>query len=48
MNYHIVWAPKAEQHLAAAWLAATDRPAVNRAADEIDRVLAKRPLEVGE
>jgi plasmid stabilization system protein ParE len=47
MTYRLIWTPAAENDLAAVWLAAADRPAVNRAADELDRVLARTPLGVG-
>jgi plasmid stabilization system protein ParE len=47
MNYTVIWTPAAEQHLAAVWLAATDRKAVNSAATEIDRLLANEPGTCG-
>lgn len=39
--------PRAEGQLATAWLAATDRNALTRAAAEIDRLLAADPVNNG-
>ena len=44
----VVWKPSAEQHLAAIWLAAPDRNAVTAAANQIDRMLAADPENVGQ
>ena len=42
------WVPKAEDELILIWIAATDRNAVSRATNEIDRLLRDRALDVGE
>jgi plasmid stabilization system protein ParE len=43
----VVWKPSAEQHLAAIWLAASDRAGVTAAANRIDRLLATDPEKLG-
>jgi hypothetical protein len=48
MNWTVIWMPPAEEQLAAAWLAAADRNAVTRAADDIDLVLETFPTTAGE
>jgi hypothetical protein len=48
MNYSVFWVPKAEQELAAAWLAAADRAVVTRAAQQIDEQLRMDAHVVGE
>ena len=48
MNYRVEWSPRAEQLLAAAWLAASERGAVSAAADWLDRELECAPLTLGE
>jgi hypothetical protein len=48
MNYTVIWTPSAEQDLAAAWLAAANRPAVTVAAHAIEQDLRRTPLTVGE
>jgi hypothetical protein len=48
MNWAVIWMPPTEQQLAAAWLAAPDRNAVTRAADDIDLVLETFPTTAGE
>jgi hypothetical protein len=48
MNYRVDWAPRAEQQLAAAWIAATDRAAVTTAAARLDAYLARDPLRLGD
>ncbi len=48
MNYTVVWQPTAENQLATAWVDATDRGAVARASDRVDRVLAVDPAHEGE
>jgi plasmid stabilization system protein ParE len=40
MKYTVVWTATAEQDLAAVWLGAADRQAVDSAADTIDRLLS--------
>jgi hypothetical protein len=47
MNYHVDWAPTAEQQLAAVWLATANRAAVTAAADWLDNELAVTPLRFG-
>lgn len=48
MRYDVRWGLRAEQLLAAVWLAAADRQAVTRAATWFDDQLARSPLELGE
>jgi hypothetical protein len=48
MNFTVIWVTKAEQELAALWLAATDRAAVTQAAHEIDQRLRSDPTSEGE
>jgi hypothetical protein len=48
MNYTVIWKAPAKERLAEIWLAVSDRPAVSRAADEIDARLRKSPLDEGE
>ena len=43
-----MWKPSAEQDLASAWLAATDRQAMTMAANYIDRLLADDPESLGD
>ena len=47
MNYDIVWHPAAENELAAVWMAAEDRDAVNVAVRWFENYLARRPLTFG-
>ena len=39
MKYTVLWAPDAENDLAAIWLSAADRAAVQSAGDQIDALL---------
>lgn len=48
MKYEVRWGPRAEQLLAAVWLAVPDRSAVTRAAAWFDDQLARSPLQLGE
>jgi len=48
MKYAVVWNPAAEARLAEIWMAATDKQAVADAADQIESLLARTPLDVGE
>jgi hypothetical protein len=48
MTFTVVLTPPAEQHLAAAWLASSDRPAVTTAAFQMEQKLAADPLHAGE
>lgn len=48
MTFTVVLTPPAEQHLAAAWLASPDRPAVTMAAHRLEQKLARDPLNAGE
>ena len=48
MKFTVVLTPPAEEHLAAAWLAASDRTAVTEAAHRIEQKLARNPLSTGE
>lgn len=43
MNYRIIWRQAALNHLARIWTDENDREAVQQAADEIDRRLARDP-----
>jgi hypothetical protein len=47
VRYTVVWTPTALGDLADAWARATDRNAVNRASDEIDRILRTDPDRQG-
>jgi plasmid stabilization system protein ParE len=46
--FDVRWSDRAEQELAAAWISAADRDAVNRASDRIDFLLSRDPLVQGE
>lgn len=48
MNWSVTWLPTAEQTLTNLWVNAPDRQAVTDAADQIDRDLARDPLNTGE
>ena len=48
MNYRVDWAPRAEQQLAAIWMAAVDRAAVTTAVARLDAYLARDPLHLGD
>jgi hypothetical protein len=48
MRFSVVWTPTARRLLAQLWLNATDRNEVQRAADEIERILAIDPMNAGE
>jgi plasmid stabilization system protein ParE len=48
MSFTVVWKPAAESMLARIWNAARDRNAITRAANQIDAVLKRNPLAVGE
>jgi hypothetical protein len=48
MRFTVTLNPPAEQHLAAAWLAAPDRVAVTTAVHELEQRLAADPLNAGE
>jgi len=48
MKFTVSWFPSAEKRLAELWLAAPDKPEVSAASDEIDRLLAISPLDMGE
>jgi hypothetical protein len=47
MHYTVVSSPAADAALARIWLQASDRDAVTRASDEIDRALRSAPLTQG-
>ncbi len=47
-NYSVIWTPQAEQHLATAWLTASDRSAITVAAHELELDLQRDPINVGE
>jgi len=46
--FDVRWSDRADEELAAAWLAAADRDAVTRAADRVDELLARNPVGQGE
>ncbi len=46
--FDVNWVPPSEDQLAEVWTAAADRDAVTRATNVVERVLAARPLAVGE
>jgi len=46
--YSVRWTSTARRLLTELWLEAADRNQVQRAADEIDRILAEDPLNAGE
>jgi hypothetical protein len=48
MIYTVIWKPLAEDKLASIWIAAQDRQAIRKAADEIDRLLRIDPESRGE
>ena len=48
MKFSVSWGPVAERELAEAWLSASDRVAVVRAASKIDEMLRRKPLSAGE
>jgi hypothetical protein len=48
MNYTVFWTPDAEQELAAAWLAASDRDAVALMAHRLEQRLRADPRAVGD
>lgn len=48
MKYTVIWTTQAEQHLAAVWLAASDRNAVTIAAHELEQDLQRDPIRLGE
>ena len=48
MKYQVIWDRVAEDELTALWLAASDRNAVTRASEWLERRLAVNPLDLGE
>ena len=48
MKYSVAWNPAAEAQLAEIWMAATDKQAVADAANQIESLLRRAPLDVGE
>jgi hypothetical protein len=48
MSYRVSWIPSAEQDLAAAWLASTNRNTVSAAAHRLEHELQSDPFHVGE
>jgi hypothetical protein len=46
--FDVRWSDRADEELAAAWLAATDRDAVSQAADRVEFLLGRDPLGHGE
>lgn len=48
MLFYVSYVQRAQNQLAAIWLNASDRNAVTKASDRIDRLLRSQPLAVGE
>lgn len=48
MSLRVIWVPRAEDQLAAAWTAAADRQAMSNAADEAERRIVADPHGAGE
>jgi hypothetical protein len=48
MNWEVFWQAMAEQRLADLWLNSPNRQEITEAADEIDRLLRRDPLNQGE
>jgi hypothetical protein len=48
MKYSVEWTASARSSLAELWLSASNRNEIQKAADEIDRILAHDPLNAGE
>ena len=48
MNYAVIWTKRAIDQLAQAWIDTSDRPAVQRASNRIDAMLAMQPWAHGE
>jgi len=48
VKWTVTYLPPAENDLADIWLNVADREAVASVADEVDRILSRMPLEVGE
>jgi hypothetical protein len=47
MHYTVTTSPTAEEELAFIWIIASDRDAVSRASNEIDKLLRRSPLSCG-
>lgn len=48
MKWTVVWKPAAQHDLTAIWLKALNRQAVTRTSAELDRLLQRDPLNLGE
>jgi hypothetical protein len=48
VNYNVRWRRAARDQLAAAWITAADRSALTAAANRVDRLLERDPLDCGE
>jgi len=48
MNFKVLWRPSALNALADIWTNASDKNAVTRASNTLDRRLATNPLDLGE
>jgi plasmid stabilization system protein ParE len=48
MKWTVLYRPSAQNQLANIWLSTPDQQLVADAADEIDRLLASNPMDVGE
>lgn len=48
MTFRVIWRPLAETQLTAEWIRAQNKDAVAGYVEQIDRILARTPLEQGE
>lgn len=48
MTWQVIWVRKAEAELTRLWLHSADRERLSTAADELDRLLKRDPLAIGE
>lgn len=48
MTYTVIWRRRAKEELAKLWLSSVDRASFSLAADQIDEMLKRSPLDVGE
>jgi mRNA-degrading endonuclease RelE of RelBE toxin-antitoxin system len=47
MRFTVTWLPSIERRLTEIWLGSSDRAAITKAADEIDRQLRRDPHQAG-
>lgn len=48
MKFTVLWLPTADAKLVELWMSGNDRGDIQRSADEIERLLASSPHDVGE